>query len=96
MAPLIAVAVVPSPGGDMSTTALGAYLGRDLGGAPGLVLFIAGFAAIVGLNLAAARGRERLAIGLLLGLSVAPVLADYATRLQRLLLLIDLFRGQRG
>jgi FtsH-binding integral membrane protein len=65
-------------------TALGAYLGRDLSGATGLVLFIAGFAAIVGLNFAAASGREQLAIallfglGLLLGLAVAPVIADYA------------------
>ena len=65
-------------------TALGAYLGRDLSGATGLVLFVAGFAAIVGLNIAAARGREQLAIGLLfalgllLGLAVAPVIADYA------------------
>jgi uncharacterized protein len=65
-------------------TALGAYLGRDLSGATGLVLFIAGFAAIIGLNVAAARGREQLAIGLLfglgllLGLAVAPVIADYA------------------
>jgi len=47
-------------------TALGAYLGR------------------VGLNVAVARGREQLAIGLLfglgllLGLAVAPVIADYA------------------
>ena len=64
--------------------ALGAYLGRDLSGAPGLVFFIGTFAAIVGLNVAAARGREQLAIGLLfglgllLGLAVAPVIADYA------------------
>src|SRR4051812_27977225 len=65
-------------------TALGAYLGRDLSGATGLVLFIGGFACIVGLNVAAAKGREQLAIGLLfalglvLGLAVAPVIADYA------------------
>jgi uncharacterized protein len=64
--------------------ALGAYLGRDLSGVTGLVLFIAGFATIVGLNIAAARGREQLAIGLLfgmgllLGLAVAPVIAEYA------------------
>src|SRR5215211_2492218 len=64
--------------------ALGAYLGRDLSGATGLVLFIGAFACIVGLNLAAAKGREQLAIGLLfglgllLGLAVAPVIADYA------------------
>jgi FtsH-binding integral membrane protein len=65
-------------------TALGAYLGRDLAGGTGLVLFLAGFAALVGLNVASARGREQLAIGLLfalgllLGLAVAPVIADYA------------------
>ena len=64
--------------------ALGAYLGRDLSGATGLVLFIGAFACIVGLNIAAAKGREQLAIGLLfalgllLGLAVAPVVADYA------------------
>ena len=64
--------------------ALGAYLGRDLDGAIGLVLFIGAFAAIIGLNVAVAKGREQLAIallfglGLLLGLAVAPVIADYA------------------
>jgi FtsH-binding integral membrane protein len=64
--------------------ALGAYLGRDLSGATGLVLFIGAFACIFGLNIAAAKGREQLAIGLLfglgllLGLWVAPVIADYA------------------
>jgi FtsH-binding integral membrane protein len=66
-------------------TALGAYLGRDLSGATGLVLFIGAFAAIVGLNVAVAKGREQVAIGLLfglgllLGLAVAPVIADYAS-----------------
>jgi modulator of FtsH protease len=65
-------------------TALGADLGRDLSGATGLVLFIAAFGVIIGLNIAAARGREQLAIGLLfglgllLGLAIAPVIADYA------------------
>jgi len=64
--------------------ALGAYLGRDLSGATGLVLFIGAFACIFGLHIAAAKGREQLAIGfmfglgLLLGLAVAPVIADYA------------------
>jgi FtsH-binding integral membrane protein len=64
--------------------ALGAYLGRDLSGATGLVLFIGAFACVFGLNIAAAKGREQLAIGLLfglgllLGLAVAPVIADYA------------------
>jgi modulator of FtsH protease len=66
-------------------TALGAYLGRDLSGATGLVLFIGAFACIFGLNFAAARQHEQLAIGLLfglgllLGLAVAPVIADYAS-----------------
>ena len=66
-------------------TALGAYLGRDLSGGTGLLLFIGAFAVILGLNVAAARGREQLAIGLLfglgllLGLAVAPVIADYAS-----------------
>jgi modulator of FtsH protease len=65
-------------------TALGAYLGRDLSGGAGLVLFIGALLCILGLNIAAAAGREQLAIamlfglGLLLGLAVAPVIADYA------------------
>jgi uncharacterized protein len=65
-------------------TALGAYLGRDLNGGAGLVPFIGALACIIGLNVAAAKGREQLAIGLLfglgllLGLAVAPVIADYA------------------
>jgi modulator of FtsH protease len=56
----------------------------DLSGATGLVLFIAALACILGLNIAAAKGREQLAIGLLfglgllLGLAVAPVVANYA------------------
>jgi modulator of FtsH protease len=64
--------------------ALGAYGGRDLSGATGLVAFIGAFACIIGLNFAASKGREQLAIGLLsglgllLGLAVAPVIADYA------------------
>ena len=64
--------------------ALGAYLGRNLSGGAGLLLFIAAFACIFGLNAAAARGNEQLAVGLLfglgllLGLAVAPVIATYA------------------
>jgi len=64
--------------------ALGAYLGRNLSGGAGLLFFIGAFACIFGLNIAAAKGREQLAIGLLfglgllLGLAVAPVIADYA------------------
>src|SRR5687768_3040726 len=65
-------------------SALGAYLGRELSGATGLVLFIGAFGCIIGLNIVAAKGREQLAIGLLfglgllLGLAVAPLIADYA------------------
>jgi uncharacterized protein len=65
-------------------TALGAYIGRNLTGGTGIVLFIGAFACIFGLNVASARGREQLAIGLLfgmgllLGMAVGPVLAAYA------------------
>ena len=64
--------------------ALGAYLGRDLSGGIGLLALIGSFAVVIGLNVAADRGREQLAIallfglGLLLGLGVAPLIADYA------------------
>ncbi len=66
-------------------TALGAYLGRDLSGATGLVAFVGSFAAIFGLNFAASSGRTQLAtgllfaLGLLLGLAISPVIADYAS-----------------
>jgi FtsH-binding integral membrane protein len=65
-------------------TALGAYIGRNLSGGTGLVLFIGAFGCIFGLNIASSRGHEQLAIallfglGLLLGLAVGPVLAVYA------------------
>ena len=65
-------------------SALGSYLGRDLSGMTGLVLFVGAVACIFGLNIAAAKGNEQVAIGLLfglgllLGLSVAPVIAVYA------------------
>jgi FtsH-binding integral membrane protein len=65
--------------------ALGAYIGRDLSGGAGIVFFVGTFACIIGLNVAAARGAEQLAVGLLfglgllLGLAVAPVIADYAS-----------------
>lgn len=64
--------------------ALGAYLGRDLQGVTGLLLFLPALACVIGLNVAATRGREQLAIGLMfalglfLGLAVAPVIAVYA------------------
>lgn len=64
--------------------ALGAYIGRNLSGTTGLLLFIAAFGCIFGLNIASNRGNDQLAIvflfglGLSLGLSVGPVLAEYA------------------
>jgi FtsH-binding integral membrane protein len=64
--------------------ALGAYIGRNLSGGTGIVLFLGAIACVFGLQFAAARGREQLAIGLLfglgllLGLAVGPVLAVYA------------------
>src|SRR3954447_327178 len=39
--------------------ALGAYLGGDLSGATGLLLFVGAFACIIGLNIAAAKGPTR-------------------------------------
>ena len=64
--------------------ALGAYIGRDLSGWLGILFFVGGFACIFGLSAASARGREQLAItlllglGLLLGLALGPVLNSYA------------------
>jgi FtsH-binding integral membrane protein len=64
--------------------ALGAYLGRNLSGGLGIALFVAALVCVVGLDIAARRGHEQLAIsllfglGLALGLAVAPVLARYA------------------
>ncbi len=65
-------------------SALGAYLGRNLTGGTGLIMFIGVFACVIGLNVASSRGREQLAVallfglGLLIGLAVAPVIAAYA------------------
>jgi modulator of FtsH protease len=63
---------------------LGAYLGRNISGGWGIVSFIAAFATLLALNVAAQRS-EQLAIGLLfafgvlLGVGVAPTIADYAS-----------------
>jgi FtsH-binding integral membrane protein len=63
--------------------ALGAYVGRHMAGGSGFLFLILGFASIIGLNYAAARGREQLAIallfalGLFLGLFVAPIINYY-------------------
>jgi modulator of FtsH protease len=65
-------------------TALGAYIGRNLSGGTGILFFFAAFACVFGLQFASARGREQLAITLLLGLglcigiAVGPLLAAYA------------------
>ena len=64
--------------------ALGAYLGRDLDGVTGLVLFLGTIPILIGLNSAASKGRNQLAIGLLfglgllLGLAVGPAIAAVA------------------
>jgi modulator of FtsH protease len=68
----------------VACTALGAYIGRDLSGGTGIIMFIGAFACIFGLNFASAKGHEQLAIGLLfglgllLGLAFGPVLNAYA------------------
>jgi len=64
--------------------ALGAYLGRDLAGGVGIVIFIVAFAALIGMRFAASRSRELTiallgAFGLLIGLAVAPTVAYYAS-----------------
>jgi modulator of FtsH protease len=64
--------------------ALGAYVARDFTGGAGFIFFIGAFACIFGLQFAARRGHEQLAIGLLfgmgllLGMFVAPVIDYYA------------------
>ncbi len=64
--------------------ALGAFVGRNMNGGPSFLFFFLGLGCVFGLNYAAARGREQLAIallfgmGLFLGLFIAPVLDYYA------------------
>ena len=64
--------------------ALGAYVLRNSVGGTGILFFLLAFACIFGLNSAANRGHEQLAmgllfaLGLLLGMAVAPVLDYYA------------------
>ena len=63
--------------------ALGAYVARDAH-TSGFLFFIGAFACIFGLQAAAARGREQLAIGLLfgmallLGMAISPIVVYYA------------------
>jgi modulator of FtsH protease len=62
--------------------ALGAYIGRNV--TSSFVIFLPAFACLMGVNFAAARGREQLAIGLLfatgliLGIAVGGVIHFYA------------------
>jgi uncharacterized protein len=64
--------------------ALGAYIGRNQSYGLGLMWFIAAFACLIGINIAARRS-EQLAVGLLfgfgvlIGLAVAPTIAYYAS-----------------
>jgi FtsH-binding integral membrane protein len=64
--------------------ALGAYVARDLTGGAGIFFFLLAFGCLFGLQRAAARGHEQLAItllfatGLLLGMAIAPVIDYYA------------------
>src|SRR4249920_807505 len=64
--------------------ALGAWLGRDLTGAVGIIAFIAAFACLIGMRFAA-RSSQQLTIGLLaafgllIGLAVAPTIAYYGS-----------------
>ena len=64
--------------------ALGAYIGRNLSGGLGILFFVAAFGCIFGLNVASQRGSTQLAttllfgLGLLLGLTLGPVLSEYA------------------
>ena len=63
--------------------ALGAFIGRNLTGGFGIVFFLFAFGTLFGLNAASRRGNQQLAVlllfgfGLLLGLALGPVLADY-------------------
>ena len=64
---------------------LGAYIARNLTGGGTFVFFLLAFGCVFGLNIANSRGREQLAIalllgmGLFLGLGLGPVLAYYAS-----------------
>jgi modulator of FtsH protease len=64
-------------------TAAGAYIGRNLTGPIGIAFFVGAIVCVIGLNVAARRSESLaivllFALGLLLGLAVAPVLNYYA------------------
>jgi modulator of FtsH protease len=64
--------------------ALGVYVGRDLSGGLGIAFFVAGFACLIGLNVASARARPQVSMtllfgfGLLFGLALGPTINAYA------------------
>jgi FtsH-binding integral membrane protein len=68
----------------LGATALGAYVGRDFTGGTGIVFLLAMFGCVFGLNRAASRGHDQLAtalllaLGLILGIAVAPIISFYA------------------
>ena len=64
--------------------ALGAWLGRNLTGGVGIVVFIAAFACLIGMRFSAKRSTQLTvgllaAFGLLIGLAVAPTIAYYGS-----------------
>ncbi len=70
--------------GTAALFALGAWLGRDLTGGVGIVAFIAAFACLIGMRFAARRSVQLTvgllaAFGLLIGLTMAPLLTYYAS-----------------
>ena len=64
--------------------ALGAYVGRNLAHAAGLIAFVGAFVCLMAMRFAASRSREATvallgAFGLLMGVAVSPTLVYYAT-----------------
>jgi modulator of FtsH protease len=64
--------------------ALGAYLGRNLTGAAGLIAFIVAFVCLLAMRATASRSREGTlallgAFGLLMGVAVSPTIVYYAS-----------------
>jgi FtsH-binding integral membrane protein len=70
--------------GTIGFATLGAYLGRDAGGAAWFVAWLLGLGCLIGLNVASARGENGLALGLLfafgalMGFSAATTVNYYA------------------
>ena len=70
--------------GTAALFALGAWLGRNLTGGVGIVVFIAAFACLIGMRFAARRSAPLTigllgAFGLLVGVAVAPIIAYYGS-----------------